>query len=770
MRHLERTSTRRSLDVLSLGLFVAMAVGLPRVSEGVDLFPTGLEVTQAIQDTGAGLQLLERDDTWVRVYVQADVGLVGGVTAQLFGELGGAGGTPVGPLSPTNPGSDINVSASPSRSETNRSFQFQLPPAWRSGTVLLRAVVDSDNRFAESNEANNDFQRTISFDPPLPIKVSFIGFSHLGSAGPTFTDNLFAIGFLMRSFPGSTVDFRGARTIDAFFDLGNDVCNCPRDAAGNCTGTGTCANIAVRRCAASSDCGCGLVNEVAASVRNSDFLARSIFFETDRKYYGMVGDGGGTAFMRGCSPVPGPTGAGPTGNPAPYSWSSWDGDASYGDWYTAHELGHSYGRPHAPCCGAQGNPSNFPDANCSLSSTGDETYYGFDSLDQSALAPSSNRGADGKYTDIMSYCPREWTSDFTWDRLHGSLVAGASIIPPVPGQTAEYIVLRGLANLDLETAFIGSMHRMSSPQIPFETEPGDWSVHLHDAQQTQLLEHKFTPMPLELGQPANPNQVPQVPHETALISEIVPYVAATARVSISHLGNELDAFDVSANAPTVTLLQPNGGELVTDKATVDWSAADLDQDEITVSVLYSADDGLTWTMVATDLGSPPVDVDLSQMPGSAMARMRVLVSDGFNTATDDSDEPWELDDHDPVLAVVTPADSSFNADQDVILQAIAIDAEAGDVSDTIEWTSSVSGLLGVGASIDAGLLPPGHHQIMVRAKDDQGQTTDTFFDVFVAVTLDAPLLSPASQLGIVALMCLSGALVYLRRQRFSAPR
>ena len=73
-------------------------------------------------------------------------------------------------------------------------------------------------------------------------------------------------------------------------------------------------------------------------------------------YYGLVSDGDGSFFMRGlASGIPGTAdpstvASGPTGV---NTWG-WDTDGSYGDWYTGHELGHTFGRFHAEFCGAGG--------------------------------------------------------------------------------------------------------------------------------------------------------------------------------------------------------------------------------------------------------------------------------------------------------------------------------------------------------------------------------------------------------------------------------
>src|SRR5206468_3482505 len=87
---------------------------------------------------------------------------------------------------------------------------------------------------------------------------------------------------------------------------------------------------------------------------------------TDRRthYFGLVDDAGGTCFMRGLAsgvpttaPDPSTVASGPTGS---NTWG-WDTDGSYGDWYTGHELGHTFGRLHAEFCGAtDGGPYPFP--------------------------------------------------------------------------------------------------------------------------------------------------------------------------------------------------------------------------------------------------------------------------------------------------------------------------------------------------------------------------------------------------------------------------
>lgn len=101
-----------------------------------------------------------------------------------------------------------------------------------------------------------------------------------------------------------------------------------------------------------SSAGCGEVNNALATQRTLDGSPPRW------RYYGLVIDTAG--FMRGCAAgIPAYIASGPTGTG---NWG-WDFDGSYGDWYGAHELGHTYGRGHANFCGAEGGPSYpFPAA------------------------------------------------------------------------------------------------------------------------------------------------------------------------------------------------------------------------------------------------------------------------------------------------------------------------------------------------------------------------------------------------------------------------
>jgi hypothetical protein len=85
-------------------------------------------------------------------------------------------------------------------------------------------------------------------------------------------------------------------------------------------------------------------------------------------------------------------------------WDRTSGSDNAGSTF-AHELGHNFGRLHAPC-GNPGNPDNgYP--NSGFYAGGGIGVYGYDQFSGSLIAPSM-------HTDIMGYCPSQWISDYTY--------------------------------------------------------------------------------------------------------------------------------------------------------------------------------------------------------------------------------------------------------------------------------------------------------------------------------------------------------------------
>lgn len=83
-------------------------------------------------------------------------------------------------------------------------------------------------------------------------------------------------------------------------------------------------------------------------------------------------------------------------------------------WTFAHELGHLFGRYHAPCS-TSGADSNYPYRNAQLG------VWGWDARSNSFFAPADT-------TDFMGYCDPQWVSDYTYAALY----TRASTLRPGP--------------------------------------------------------------------------------------------------------------------------------------------------------------------------------------------------------------------------------------------------------------------------------------------------------------------------------------------------
>src|SRR5262249_29208157 len=75
----------------------------------------------------------------------------------------------------------------------------------------------------------------------------------------------------------------------------------------------------------------------------------------------------------------------------------------------------------------------------------------------------------------------------------------------------------------------------------------------------------------------------------------------------------------------------------------------------------------------------------------------------------------------PVVHISAPASgTSVTLGTAVTFSATATDAESGNLSTSIAWTSSLNGPIGNGPTINVGALSPGTHTITARVQDAGG--------------------------------------------------
>src|SRR5205085_3457950 len=132
-----------------------------------------------------------------------------------------------------------------------------------------------------------------------------------------------------------------------------------------------------------------------------------------------------------------------------------------------------------------------------------------------------------------------------------------------------------------------------------------------------------------------------------------------------------------AHAPTVSGLYPNGGEILSGSSVIfHWTSTDADNDHLSYLVQYSRDGGNNWQMLAADLTTSNLSIDLSTVAGSTTALIRVIASDGFLSTEARSSAVFTVSKHDPQAQVLTPSTASaFFGNQTILFTGFGSDAE-----------------------------------------------------------------------------------------------
>lgn len=669
----------------------------------------GMEVTQAIQDMSNSVPLIADKRTLVRVYLRSSGPTIRSVRASLVGcrQLSDSSPAICGdllapPLVSLNAVTvDASTDLTAMRRDLTRSLNFELPPSWiKAGRVhyeIAALNIDGVQLGLPCDDCQNPNPRLPAFGrfyeytsaPPVEVSLFEVGYGFGGDVVYPRKEDVFLLrSWLERAYPTSRVVAPNI-SLDAGID-----------------GLPSCSRVNLHL----------IVDKLALAI------PRAIGDEPSRKdrYYGLVSDAGG--FMRGCSrprlEILGFTlaefdvGSGPAGIPGnPRArFTGWDKDASYADWYGAHEIGHLFGRNHPDAClddaGRASLDPGFPFPGGFLSGP-DQRYFGFDFGDAGFGLPRRVHPPDA-WTDVMGYCDNQWISSYTYEGLLRQLRGkSASQASEAKATTADGLVVVG--SFDPETSEVELENLLRLPNRTLTPRPGRsaFTLVLQDAAKRTLASYPFTPRPSSDG-------------GEDIISEVVPYVAGTKRVAILQNGRELAARAASRNAPEVKILFPNGGEQL-DGETVDvlWQGSDADGDVIAYSLLYSNDRGASWGAIAIDLSEPRATVDLKRLPGGSGALFRVVATDGFDTRRDDSDSPFSVPGKAPEVRIKSPGQNSvYDETQTLVLVGEAIDSEDGPLDGTqLQWSSDRQGTLGRGRSLAVTGLAPGRHRITLTAMD-----------------------------------------------------
>ena len=633
---------------------------------GLDLSVRELEVTQGLQLQNT-IPLVQGRRTIVRAYIGIGVnpGPIENVTGRLRGYDQGA---LIGELEPFNMAGSISAKRTPDWHNLNDTLNFELPYDWTLlPEIRLDFEVNPGREIGEQDYTNNLHSLTLPLRDCRPVRIAYLPIRFAPPAlWPASPDADIARGheFLRKVYPIADHELFYEPVPGMTWD---------RHIAG-ATLTDTVNN------------GEELTGELVSRLMSGSGGARAdrlIGWLPADSVFGLLGL---------ADNIPG--------------HAAWVQEVKVPNlWQTtfAHEVGHTYGLWHGS--GTTGG------------------YRWIDVYERSIKPPNQ----DGTLTDLiypymdpaLSYwvSPQSYTSLF--DRFCRSSPSATRAGEP---QAEELLVLSGSVSLtELQSGELYPLYRLAGTSLlpPAGSQP-QYHLVLKNGT-TELAVYAFDRyLEIDSTLPFTPTIAP--------FAFAVPYPDGVNRVELTDRDNNvLQTRVASASPPTVTVGFPSAGGLTLDGLqTLQWTGGDADGDSLSYSVLYSADNGVSWFGIGSDISGTSYEADFDTMPGSSSALIKVLVTDGFLTASDVSDQPFSVPSKPPVPAIIAPpAGAVFKTGEKVKLQGYAVDLEEGTLgSDSLSWSSDRDDALGSGSTLEV-TLSEGTHTITLDVSGGAAGATTT---------------------------------------------
>jgi hypothetical protein len=697
----------------------------PPAPPNPNLVITGAELTQGIQffnfngqGTGTApdnsLALVEGKDTVIRVYV--DRGSLPGfpmpstITGRCtaFKKIG-VGQVEAIDMPPINAPINAKSTALIDRTKANDTLNFRLD-AWRCfGTVsVLIWVWDSAHSPGDPNWTNSfaseGFSTTLGFTTAFPflfdtainvhpILIQYTGPGTATPLGPPTVQSMASTlaTFVPKVFPTSGISFDGTGDIVQF---NGDL-----------------------RTNSSSGCGAGW-DALLDKLRK----LRAATSGTSDIFVGIL-----------------PSNVPLTGSPAIGCGSIGVAAGREFDSATmAEEIGHSYGRLHAPTaptailpppavpvCTVPGNVDpNYPTyGSCPSGSIGE---VGFDT--------ATGAVHDPKMTfDFMGHCPSffEWVSPYTWQTtllpilfsVRGTPQAEFSPAGPagpavesIVGESfldGEFLLLYFRMFRDGGVEILPSFHVLGGSPTAGIGESGV-AVELRAADGRVVGFHRC-----HLADPHFDREGPYLN-----LHAVIPWRPETHAITFLQEGRERQVVDVEDDAPQFT--SPPKLERDGDRVELTWQVVQARDrrrrtNRVSYLVRYSNDAGKHWRCVDADLVEPTFAVDLRRLPGGDNCLFQIVASSTIRSVVAESSTlAVPVKPRRPYILSPEPG-AVFRQGEPVVLQGAGLSADFPSAPlDELSWTSNVGGFLGYGPEVVTRTLSPGLHGIELGVADGLG--------------------------------------------------
>lgn len=320
----------------------------------------------------------------------------------------------------------------------------------------------------------------------------------------------------------------------------------------------------------------------------------------------------------------------------------------------------------------------------------------------------TNRPVDGnRHFAVMSYCFPYWITP--WE--YAGLLETNTNEDPTLFRSFAKIDIRidsdGLASLD--PVFI------YDTVAPIGNGQGEYSVEFLDGAGNTVAVRE-----VDVSESHPIYTDGSTPPVIRRISTMLPYAGNVAELVVTGpAGEELLAREMTGAGPAVEFETDFTG-LMSGETTVDWESSA--NDTLTSWLLYSNDAGESWNTLVYGAIDETFSLDAGELPGSnGLSQLRVMVSDGLRSAEATSSF-FSVEKHQPTATIISPeAEEAFRRDE-----TIAFIADANDLDDlsgdslTVQWESSIDGIIGNSESANVAGLSVGDHLISLAVRDGDG--------------------------------------------------
>jgi len=328
-----------------------------------------------------------------------------------------------------------------------------------------------------------------------------------------------------------------------------------------------------------------------------------------------------------------------------------------------------------------------------------------------------------KTYDIMSYAPcssnsndKVWVSTYIYKKIFNYLYKiSKSAVTKSTYVNSECFVITGLIHNNNQIDSVKCKHLTLSYDEYDMVDTGSYSIELFDMSNMSLFTRFFNTKYGVIEEA-------ETEVNTSIFSEILPYFPNLGRIEIKYKGSLIKVIEVSRNIPTIRLTYPNGGEELKNNVNITWTAIDADNDILTYDVLYSTDNGNTWQAIDVGLKQNSYVWNVNESAGSECGLIKVLVTDGVNTAYDISDNCFKIEEKLPEVFIFKPKNNaSFFKNRIIVFEGHGFDLEDGPLPDSVfSWVSDIDGFLANGYNISMDSLSPGEHIVILTAYDSDG--------------------------------------------------